>query len=140
MVTDQTPYSFHRRSTNSFVFSIHLQLLRPAPHLPSAGSLTVASKPILLPAPSPGLAWSRISTGPWTISRVALRIAIAEEVKQHILLVVHIHVLVHDDDELGEAICPAPQIACITRRAWNGYSLRILTNAQLWNTPLIGRQ
>ena len=33
------------------------------------------------------------------------------------------------------AICPAPQIACITRRAWNGYSLWILMNAQLWNTP-----
>jgi hypothetical protein len=35
-------------------------------------------------------------------------------------------------------ICPAPQMACITLRAWKAYSLRILMNAQLWNTPLIG--
>jgi len=50
--------------------------------------------------------------------RVAGWIAIAAEVEQHILLVMHVHMFVNHDDEFREwTSAPAPQIACMTRRA-----------------------
>src|SRR3954447_14571795 len=65
---DPKPYSFHLRVTRSLVFWSISNSFGHVRTRPSAGSFTVASKPILLPAPRSGLAWSRMSTGPRTIS------------------------------------------------------------------------
>jgi hypothetical protein len=71
-----------------------------------SGHFTVASKPILLPAPCPGAGVVENVHRAVHDFAVALRVAIAEEVEEHVLFVVHVHVLVDHDDELGEAHLP----------------------------------
>ena len=100
---------------------------------------TVASKPILCPAPSLGAAWSRMSSGPFTISRSlpGSQFAATRNMTSFTLWTstsssTMMSIFVH-------AICPAPQIACMTRRACSGYSFLILMKAQLWKQPNMGR-
>ena len=70
---------------------------------------------------------------------VSFRIDVTGHVEHHIVHGMHIRLLINHDDHFIHAICPAPDAALITLRAWYGYSFLILTKAQEWKTPNIGR-
>ncbi len=52
--------------------------------------------------PMTGLAWSRMSTGPFTISVSRAGVAVGEEVEPDGVVVVNVDVVVYHDDEFGE--------------------------------------
>src|SRR5258706_14735738 len=114
----ERPYSFHLRATNSFVASSICSSVGHFLTLPSAGNLAVASKPILLPAPRSGDAWSRMSTGPCTTSVSRAGSQLAKRWKRTSCSSWTLTWSSTTTMNLVKAIWPAPRMACMTLLAW----------------------
>ena len=133
------PYSAQRRVTSSVISSAHLDLARATAARPPPGHFAVASMPSLPPKNWQLGRVVEVVERALREDHVALRVDVRAGVEEDLLVVVHVDVLVHDDDALRQASIPSPQIACITFAAWPGNGLRIETMQQLWKTPATGR-
>ena len=80
----------------------HLDLRRPLARA-LLGPLCVASIPSLPPKNCSVGAWSSWSSGPSVRSDVALRVDVGADAEEDLLVVVHVHPLVDDDDRLRQA-------------------------------------